>query len=208
MENVRTPTEVVERTASERRPSARVEKPSDRELWQQFLSHDPVESELAATVLVRRYQSLVQGYLRKKYRISAEDAEDRTQEVFIKAFGQKDRFMPNGRIASWLLRIAERTQIDWMRKSASQKALPIHSWELFFARSSEPDHRSTRKLRQWVIKKSEILTKNEAAVLNLRLNGHSNREAAGSLGISPGAASVHLSNAKRKLRDAYRKEGR
>lgn len=72
--------------------------------------------ELAATALVEQYQRGVFTFVR---RIVGrwEEAEDVTQEAFVKAFAAMDRYDPRRRFSSWMLKIAYNTAIDHLRRN-------------------------------------------------------------------------------------------
>lgn len=61
--------------------------------------------EAAFRLLVQRWEHQVQAFLLHMLR-SVEEAEDLTQETFIRVYGQADRFRVEGRFQSWLFRIA------------------------------------------------------------------------------------------------------
>lgn len=71
--------------------------------------------DVAARALVERYQRGVFTFIRRMVG-RWEDAEDLTQEAFVKAFGALDRFDPHRRFSSWMLKIAYNTTIDHLRR--------------------------------------------------------------------------------------------
>jgi RNA polymerase sigma-70 factor (ECF subfamily) len=68
------------------------------------------------------YREIVEKYQRQVFSIavrmlrSAEDAEDLTQEAFIRMFKAIDRYDPNRPFAAWLMTIASRLCIDHIRR--------------------------------------------------------------------------------------------
>jgi RNA polymerase sigma-70 factor (ECF subfamily) len=86
--------------------------------------------ELHDTELLRRcragderaYRLLVQRYQRQVYSIAlrmlrrAEDAEDVTQETFVRVFRSIDRYDPSRPFAAWIFTIASRLCIDHIRR--------------------------------------------------------------------------------------------
>ncbi|MFM7230687.1 MAG: RNA polymerase sigma factor [bacterium] len=83
----------------------------DAELVRRSLSGDP----RACRDLVRRYQRPVYSVIARMVR-RAEDAEDLTQETFVKAFRALDRFDTERPFAAWILTIASRLAIDHLRR--------------------------------------------------------------------------------------------
>lgn len=65
--------------------------------------------------LVARHQALVYGFLRWRTG-SAEDAEDLSQETFLRAWSRLGRFDPGRRLSAWLLAIARREEASARRR--------------------------------------------------------------------------------------------
>lgn len=84
----------------------------------------PIEAELVAATLagdgrafdqiVRLHSSRVFNYIHQMTR-QAQDAEDLTQQTFIKAFRALDRFDTSRSLIAWLLTIARRTALNHFR---------------------------------------------------------------------------------------------
>jgi RNA polymerase sigma-70 factor (ECF subfamily) len=69
----------------------------------------------AFSVLVGRYSRDVYGFTFFMAK-NASDAEDITQETFVKVWKNVKKFKPEQRFKSWLLTIARNTTIDYIRK--------------------------------------------------------------------------------------------
>ena len=65
--------------------------------------------------LVRRYQGRIFNFTYRLLR-HHEEAEDATQEVFLRAFRSLDRYCPEQPLAAWLYRIANNLCIDIARR--------------------------------------------------------------------------------------------
>lgn len=65
--------------------------------------------------IIKAYLGPVHGFVR---RLSgdANEAEDITQEVFLKVWKNLDRYNPEQDFKAWLFTIARNTTIDWLRK--------------------------------------------------------------------------------------------
>lgn len=72
-------------------------------------------SQAAYRELVRRYQRPVLNLVVQMARGRAE-AEDLTQEIFVKAFAALHRYDPSRRFSSWIFKIAHNHTIDHLRK--------------------------------------------------------------------------------------------
>ncbi len=73
----------------------------------------------AFEALVRRYQHKVHGYVVRMTN-DAQDAEDLTQEVFIKAYVSLGNFRGEASVQTWLYRIATNLCIDRSRRKKRQ----------------------------------------------------------------------------------------
>ena len=76
----------------------------------------------------REHGPAVWGYLLAMVR-RTDVADDLTQEVFCKAWQARDRYRENGNARAYLLRIADRLQIDRGRKAGREITLDAESWK-------------------------------------------------------------------------------
>ena len=84
---------------------------SDPELVRRCLAGD----ETAYRELVERYERKVYAVAFRMVRVR-EDAEDLTQETFVRMFKALDRYDPSRPFPAWLLTIAARLSIDQLRR--------------------------------------------------------------------------------------------
>jgi len=103
-----------------------VEK-SDAQLIELFREE---RDEKALHELISRYDKRVYAFAFRLVR-SQEEAEDISQEVFIKAWKHIHRYDPRRDFGTWVLTITYRTAIDWLRK---KKATPF---SFFTSRTDE-----------------------------------------------------------------------
>lgn len=75
--------------------------------------------EKAYRELVERYQRQVYSLVLRMVRQS-QDAEDLTQETFVRMFRALDRYDPTRSFAAWLFTIASRLSIDHLRRRKSR----------------------------------------------------------------------------------------
>ncbi|HVB73896.1 MAG TPA: sigma-70 family RNA polymerase sigma factor [Ktedonobacteraceae bacterium] len=90
---------------------ARVEALSDAELVQLTLAGD----QDAFSTLVERYKDAVQN-LAYRMLSNVTEAEDVTQEVFVRAYTQLATYKPAHKFSTWLLSIASHLAIDQLRR--------------------------------------------------------------------------------------------
>ena len=79
--------------------------------------------ERAYRELIERYQTAVYSVALRMVR-RAEDAEDVTQETFVRMFRALDRYDPARPMRAWLLTIASRLAIDHLRRRSGRE-LPL-----------------------------------------------------------------------------------
>jgi len=95
---------------------------SDSALVERALSQDLAAFEQ----LVARYQNRIMGFVARMLN-DREEAEDVTQEVFIKAYRSLDSFRGASSFSTWLYRIAQNLCIDRARK---RKRSPQQAYSL------------------------------------------------------------------------------
>jgi len=103
-------------------------KKTDDQLICDYLEGD----EKSLTALVDRYISDAYNFA-LKLTGDNQAAEDITQESFIKAWKNMQKFIPGNNFRGWLFCIIKNTSIDWLRK---KKAVPFS----FFAKNTEGEN--------------------------------------------------------------------
>ena len=78
--------------------------------------------------LVRKYQQKVYWMVRKMV-IDHDDANDVTQEVFIKAWNGVDSFRGESQLYTWLYRIASNESINFLNKKKRKLQVPLEDVE-------------------------------------------------------------------------------
>lgn len=145
--------------------------------------------------LVRRHQRMIYALA---YRMtgSAADAEDVTQETFIRAHAQLGTFRAQARFSSWLYRIAVNHCLNWRQRAGRREQLH-HSWQALRAEPASRDHTHTQKVQAALLK---LKPKQRAAIVLTIYDGLSHAEAARALGCSETTVSWRLFAARAKLR--------
>jgi RNA polymerase sigma-70 factor, ECF subfamily len=164
--------------------------------------------------LLERQNRFVNEHLRRIfvqiYRIvrNRADAQDLTQETFIKALQRQEQLKDEQKAAHWLSRIATNTAIDFMRRSGRasfceiELAPPSHaeSPEQALLRSEQHDYLEDG-LR--------LLSPRERAALILRdVEGLPAEEVARHLNCSKATVRSHIANARTKFRKYVEKRKR
>jgi RNA polymerase sigma-70 factor (ECF subfamily) len=74
----------------------------------------------AFAMLVERYQGSIYGFLRARL-LQPNDAEDLTQEVFLRCFRFRDRIQVSASLRPWLLGIARNVLSEYVRRNKRRK---------------------------------------------------------------------------------------
>jgi RNA polymerase sigma-70 factor, ECF subfamily len=166
--------------------------------------HEPALAEV-----YRRHGGAVHG-LARRILGSVEQAEDVTQEVFVKLWEQPDRFDPErGSLRSFLLSIAHGRAIDILRSNTARRAreersaadvamsgydIERHAWDLHM----------NDQVRKAVI----ALTPEQRQAIELAyFGGHTYREVAQLLGEPEGTIKARIRSGLTRLRQALEAEG-
>ncbi|MBK5294076.1 MAG: sigma-70 family RNA polymerase sigma factor [Acidobacteriia bacterium] len=135
---------------------------------------------------------------------NADDAQDLTQEVFIKALQRSDQIQDPSKAAHWLSRVATNTAIDFLRRRGR-----VHFSELeelpesiTVAREESPEQRVLRAEQgHWLQAGLEELSERERMALVLRdVDGLPAGEVALQMNCSKATVRSHIANARIKFR--------
>jgi len=171
-----------------------VSPPTDNELMLRVQAGDLRSFEL----LIKRFQSVVHGLAMSMLR-RPEDAEEVTQDTFLKLFRARDRFDSQRKLGPWLLRIAGNTCRDHLRRRrvADLPTLRTDADGRDILREL-PDRRgAVDQLAPTVRTELDSLSSKVRLPLELKyMRGHTNREIAAALGISVSNVKVQLARGK------------
>ncbi len=170
---------------------------SDAELVAQARQGDP----RAFALLYRRYLNQVYDYCRHRLS-SREAAEDATQTTFVKALGSIRTCRDGDLFAGWLFAIAHNVITDTYR-SGRGTAVDIDAVPEFPdpARSPEDQALGAEWTRELERLRQDCLKRDDRDLLDLRLQGLTDREIAVALNRSHGAIRVAQHRMVRRLRD-------
>lgn len=148
------------------------------------------------------YDTHVDRVFRLAYRMTgdATQAEDLTQDTFIRAFDRLADFRGESAFAGWLHRVATSvilTALQQRKRRQSVESLQEDMTELPSAsRAEDPDLRRT--LARAV---SELDDSQRLVFVMHEMEGYSHQEIAAAMGTPVGTAKARLSRARQKLRD-------
>jgi RNA polymerase sigma-70 factor (ECF subfamily) len=156
--------------------------------------------------LQERQNRFVSEHLRRIfvqiYRIvgNVADAQDLTQEAFIKALQHKEQLKDEQKAAHWLSKIATNTAIDFLRKNSRATFCEID--EAPESHSESPEQALLRAEHRGYLEDGlRLLSPRERAALILRdVEGLPAEEVAKRLDCSKATVRSHIANARTKFR--------
>ena len=156
-------------------------------------------NEHAFENLVERHYLAVYGLSYKWCRIR-EDAEEITQEVFVKLTRKLSTYNSKSSFKTWLYRITINTAKDYYRKNATRR-----TYESAFAddqRHNNPGSPPVESItaQQVYAAMDKLPDKQKAALMLVAAEGMSHREAAEVLGCSETTISWRIHQARKKLK--------
>jgi len=139
------------------------------------------------------------------YRIvgNVADAQDLTQEAFIKALQRQDQLKELEKATHWLSRIASNTDIDFLRRNGKVNFCEIDALTEPLREPSETPEQAVlrREHRAYLEDGLAVLTERERTALLLRdVEGLPAEEVAEQMACSKATVRSHIANARIKLR--------
>ena len=156
--------------------------------------------------LLERQNRFVSSHMRRIfiqiYRVvrNVSDAQDLTQEAFIKALQHQEQLKDEQKAAHWLSRIATNTAIDFMRRQSRATFCELD--EAPESHGESPEQALLRsEQRNYLEDGLRLLSPRERAALMLRdVEGLPAEEVAQQLNCSKATVRSHIANARTKLR--------
>jgi RNA polymerase sigma factor (sigma-70 family) len=139
---------------------------SDEELLALF--QNPETRRNAFNQMVRKYQQKVYWLVRKMV-VDHDDANDITQDVFIKAWTALENFRGDAKLYTWLYRIASNEAINFLNKKRKRFFIPIHDVENELNEKLEADPELSGDAIQLKLQKALLkLPEKQRLVFNLK----------------------------------------
>lgn len=127
----------------------------DSQLLEEFRSE--ATRQRAFRLLIEKYQKKIYWHIRKMV-IDHDDADDLTQETFVKVWHHLENFRNDAQLYTWIYKIATNECLGFLNKKRRRYFLPIHNVE------KELEHKLTTSE---LIKGDEIQIKLQKAILKL-----------------------------------------
>jgi RNA polymerase sigma factor (sigma-70 family) len=177
----------------------------DSEIIQRVLQGD----HQSYAEIVKRYQNFVFS-ITLRYTDNREDAEEISQDVFVKAYRSLSDFRGASKFSTWLYTIVTTSCITFLRK----KKLDTHSLDnervFELADSQDSGFRANlveQKSRVAMVNDAiKLLNPDDAKMITLFYKGEQTLEEIGRImGIEPNAAKVRLHRARQRLKEKMEK---
>ncbi len=92
---------------------------------EQLIANYLVSDEESLEILIKRYLKPIYSFV-YRYVGNSQDAEDITQDIFVKVWRNLKKFDQSKSFKTWIFSIAKNTSIDWLKK---KKAIPFSNFE-------------------------------------------------------------------------------
>ena len=179
--------------------------PTDRDLIHQTLTDNP----RAFDTLVQKYQPMV--YARARLLVqNPQDAEDLTQEVFIKAYQNLPKLRDASRFAGWLSQIVKNVCVTWihqqkeMSKSCQRNGDPILN--LSSVEATPEQFLIKKELNRTILKAIDSLPAMDGAVAyDFYVDHFSYDEISEKHGLSHRAIASRLHRAKQRIAEKVKR---
>ncbi len=166
------------------------------------------------------FETLVQRHGRRVYRVllgitgNSADAEDGTQNTFLKAYQHIGDFEGASKFSSWLTRIAANEGLEILRRRKSRRSESLDEWLADHEEAFEPrNHRPWQKNPEQLLAENQVRelvekeimklpAKYRSAVMLRDLEHLSTEEAATALGLNEATLKTRLLRGRLMLREA------
>ena len=176
---------------------------SDRDLVLAFKRGE----EAAYDEMYERYRARVYGVCARILR-NPQDAEEASQETFLRAFQALHRFNGRYQLGAWLARIAANTSVDQLRSKSRAPVVALPEAQEPVSPDADPERLVVGEYPQLQRAISDVKPLHAQAIALRALEGMSHQEIADRLALTPAQVKALLHRARNSLRRAWdRAEG-
>ena len=178
---------------------------TDAELLEKFAN--PETRNYGFNLLVRKYQQKVYWLIRKMV-IDHDDANDLTQETFIKVWQALPNFRGDAQVYTWIFRIATNECLNFLNKKKRRFFLPIGDLENELSNKLDEDPGLSGDEIQLKLQKAILtLPDKQRLVFNLKYFEEMKYEVMAEItGTSVGALKASYHHAVKKIEDFLNKD--
>lgn len=168
-------------------------------------AHDPIDALTVKSAAVgdrRALRDIYEATSDRVYRlmvriVSVQDADDLTQQVFVKAFSKLSQFSGDAKFETWLYRLATNEALQHLRREKRRRTS-----ELVVEPTTQPENNIEQDERACQLRQAlNALDPELRAIFTLKEeSGLSYQEIAETLDIPEGTVGSRLNRARRELR--------
>lgn len=175
-----------------------MEEFSDKELLEKFRSEET--RHYAFNILVRQYQQRVYWHIRRIV-IDHDDANDVTQNVFIKVWNALGNFREDSKLFTWLFRIATNESLSFLAQKRKRFFIPLVDVENQLSNSLETDPHYSGNAIELKLQRAVLeLPQQQRLVFNMKYYQNMKyEEISDILGITVGALKANYHHAVKKI---------
>lgn len=151
-------------------------------------------------ILVLQYQERLYWHIRRIVK-THDDANDVTQNVFIKIYRNIDKFKGDSKLYTWLYRIATNESLTFVKKQQRQSTEPFDNPDFNFSeRLTAEVHIATNDIQQMLQRAIEQLPEKQRLVFTMRYFDDMSYQAISEiLGTSQGGLKASYHHAAKKI---------
>ena len=157
---------------------------------------------MAFNLIVKTYSEKIYHHIRR-FVYSHDDADDLTQEVFIKIWAALPSFRADAQLFTWIYRIATNESLNFLRKQKLRTILSLDSSDSILVKKLESDEHFNGDKIQTALQKAIIkLPEKQRVVFNLRYFDEMKYEDIAEItGTSVGALKASYHHAYNKIKE-------
>ena len=157
---------------------------------------------MAFNLIVKNYSEKIYHHIRR-FVYSHDDADDLTQEVFIKIWAALPSFRADAQLFTWIYRIATNASLNFLRKQKLRTILSLDSSDSILVKKLESDEHFNGDKIQTALQKAIIkLPEKQRVVFNLRYFDEMKYEDIAEItGTSVGALKASYHHAYNKIKE-------
>lgn len=175
----------------------------DQERLHALLTRGLAGDQNAYHFFLKELSANLRAFFRKRLSSAPGEVEDLVQETLIAIHNHRHTYEPEQPLAAWVYAIARYKLVDLLRRRARQDWLttPLDEEQEILAESDSDAQEARRDLAKLL---EQLPEGQRQAIMQVKLEGLSIKEAAGATGMSEAAVKVNIHRGLRKLAEKLR----